>query len=82
MSGLALVAKALGATVTGSDRATTGPYVERLQAADGSWGPCRRASGRPRMSVVSSAIPPENPERAVGSERGQAELHRATCSGS
>ncbi len=33
MSGLALVAQALGARVTGSDRATSGPYVERLRAA-------------------------------------------------
>ena len=31
--------------------------------------------------VVSSAIPPENPERAVARERGQRELHRAELLG-
>ena len=33
MSGLALIAQALGAEVTGSDRAAGGPYIERLRAA-------------------------------------------------
>ena len=33
MSGLALIANTLGAEVTGSDRATGGPYLERLRAA-------------------------------------------------
>ena len=31
--------------------------------------------------VVSSAIPPENPERAIARERGQRELHRAELLG-
>ena len=33
MSGLALVARQLGAEVTGSDRATSGPTIDRLRAA-------------------------------------------------
>src|SRR5881397_603194 len=83
MSGLALVAKALGATVTGSDRATSGPYVERLRAAGIEPAAGHDAGNVPPDAevVVSSAIAPENPERAVAAERGQRELHRADLLG-
>ena len=79
MSGLALVAHALGARVTGSDRATAGPYVERLRAAGIEPQPGHAAEHVPPDAelVVSSAIAADNPERAVGRERGQRELHRA-----
>jgi UDP-N-acetylmuramate--alanine ligase len=83
MSGLALVAQALGARVTGSDRATSGPYVERLRAAgiDPFAGHAAEHVPADAELVYSSAILPENPERAVGRERGQRELHRADLLG-
>src|SRR5689334_4854710 len=83
MSGLALVAKALGAVVTGSDRATTGPYIERLRSAGIEPYAGHAAAHVPPGAelVVSSAIPATNPERAVGRERGQRELHRADLLG-
>ena len=83
MSGLALVAHALGARVTGSDRATAGPYVERLRAAGIEPQPGHAAEHVPPDAelVVSSAIAADNPERAVGRERGQRELHRADLLG-
>ena len=84
MSGLALVAQALGASVTGSDRAGDSSYA----------GPAARRGHRPGVGhdaanvpdgaelVVSSAIPPDNPERRAARERGLRELHRARrCSG-
>jgi UDP-N-acetylmuramate--alanine ligase len=75
MSGLALVAQALGASVTGSDRAESS-YTARL----------RERGIEPRMGhaagnvpagaevVYSTAVPPENPERRVAGGRGR---HRA-----
>jgi len=78
MSGLALVARALGADVTGSDRAES-PTLQRLRDAG-----CKAAVGHdaahvpPDAEIVySTAVPPENPERAIARERGQQELHRA-----
>jgi UDP-N-acetylmuramate--alanine ligase len=77
MSGLALVADRLGATVTGSDRAESS-YLERL----------RRAGLEPRVGhdadavpagaevVVSTAIADDNPELARARERGQSVIHR------
>jgi UDP-N-acetylmuramate--alanine ligase len=74
MSGLALIADALGAKVTGSDR-TESSYTTRLRERgiepiighDGANVP-------PGAEVVySTAIPPENPERLVA----ESELHRA-----
>jgi UDP-N-acetylmuramate--alanine ligase len=79
MSGLALVAHGLGATVTGSDRAADSPYFGPLLAAG-----VRPAVGHdaahvpPGAEVVySSAVPPENPERAAATR----ELHRADLLG-
>ena len=83
MSGLALVAHALGARVTGSDRATSGPYIDRLRAAGIEPQPGHAAEHVPPDAelVVSSAIAADNPERAAGRERGQRELHRADLLG-
>jgi len=67
MSGLALVARALGAAVTGSDRTIAGH--DGANVPDGA------------ELVVSSAIPPDNPERVAGRERGLRELHRAELLG-
>ena len=77
MSGLALVARALGAEVTGSDRAD-GPYTARLR--DRGIVPVighAAANVPPGAEVVySSAVPADNPERqaAPGRERHRADL--------
>jgi UDP-N-acetylmuramate--alanine ligase len=78
MSGLALVARALGAAVSGSDRAESATLA-RLRDAG-----CDAVVGHdaenvpPDAEVVySTAVPEDNPERAIGRERGQRELHRA-----
>ncbi len=75
MSGLALIAKTLGAEVTGSDRATSGPYVERLRAAgiEPSAGHAAEHVPAGAEVVYSTAVGPENPERTTGAP----ELHRA-----
>src|SRR3954467_10968728 len=69
MSGLALVARELGADVTGSDRAES-PYMARLRAA--GIGPAigHDASNVPEGAevVVSTAIAEDNPE--VAGKRG------------
>jgi UDP-N-acetylmuramate--alanine ligase len=83
MSGLALVAHALGAEVTGSDRAPDSPYAAPLRAA-GIVPAAGHAAGHVPDGaevVVSSAIPPENPERGAARERGLRELHRAELLG-
>lgn len=78
MSGLALVAHALGARVTGSDRAAS-PYLEPLHAAGIAIALGHDAANVPEGAelVVSSAVPADNPERVAGRERGLRELHRA-----
>jgi len=83
MSGLALVAHALGATVTGSDRAAGSPYAGSLRALGIEPAAGHDADNVPDGAelVVSSAIPPENPERAIARERGLRELHRADLLG-
>ncbi|MGI8780005.1 MAG: UDP-N-acetylmuramate--L-alanine ligase [Solirubrobacteraceae bacterium] len=83
MSGLALVAHALGASVTGSDRAAGSPYAGPLRALGIAPAAGHDAANVPDGAelVVSSAIPPENPERAVARERGLRELHRADLLG-
>ena len=83
MSGLALVAHALGATVTGSDRAAGSPYAARLRALGIEPAAGHDAANVPAGAelVVSTAIPPDNPERVVARERGLRELHRAALLG-
>ena len=75
MSGLALVARALGAQVTGSDRSESS-YTLRLR--EHGIAPIighTAANVPPGAEVVySTAIPPENPERRAAAGR---ELHRA-----
>jgi UDP-N-acetylmuramate--alanine ligase len=75
MSGLALVARALGADVTGSDRAAGSPYAATLRAAgiEPAFGHAAENVPEDAEVVYSSAIAPDNPERAVA----QRELHRA-----
>ena len=79
MSGLAIVAQALGAQVTGSDRASDSPYLART----GLIAVPHDAANVPDGAevVYSSAIPPANPERAIARERGLRELHRADLLG-
>jgi UDP-N-acetylmuramate--alanine ligase len=83
MSGLALVARSLGAGVTGSDRSAGSPYVGPLRALGVEPVAGHDAANVPARAelVVSSAIPPDNPERAIARERGQRELHRADLLG-
>ncbi len=73
MSGLALIAHQLGASVTGSDRAAGGPYIQRLRAAGIEPAVGHAASNVPDGAevVYSTAVGPENPERR------EPELHRA-----
>jgi len=81
MSAYARAAHALGARVSGSDRAAS-PYSERLgadgvlQALIGHRPENVPAGGRVEV-VYSSAIAPENPERRAARERGLAERPRA-----
>jgi UDP-N-acetylmuramate--alanine ligase len=79
MSGLALVARALGAEVTGSDRAAGSPYAATLRAAGVEPAVGHAAENVPAGAevVYSSAIGPDNPERAVA----ERELHRADLLG-
>ncbi len=75
MSGLALIAQALGARVTGSDRASSS-YSERLRAAGIEPVIGHAAENVPAGAevVYSTAIPPDNPERQAAQG---GELHRA-----
>ena len=77
MSGLALVAHARGARVTGSDRADSS-YLQRLRAAGLEPRIGHDADAVPPGAevVVSTAIPPDNPELARARERGQRVMHR------
>jgi UDP-N-acetylmuramate--alanine ligase len=77
MSGLALVAKELGAEVTGSDRAESS-YSERLRAAGIEPSIGHDAANVPEGAevVVSTAIPETNPELARAREAGLRVLHR------
>src|SRR3954465_9360590 len=78
MSGLALVARALGAEVSGSDRAESS-YTERLRAAGIEPALGHDAANVPEGAevVVSTAIAEDNPELARAREEGLAVLHRA-----
>jgi UDP-N-acetylmuramate--alanine ligase len=86
MSGYARAAHALGATVSGSDRHAS-PYTRRL-AADGvllpqigEHGAANVPDGGDVEVVYSSAVPPENPERAAARARGLPERPRAELLG-
>ncbi len=75
MSGLALIAQALGADVSGSDRAESS-YLERLREHGIKPTIGHAADNVPAGAevVYSTAVPPENPERAAAGDR---QLHRA-----
>ena len=75
MSGLALVAAALGAEVTGTDRADS-VYTARLRehGIEPTIGPAAEHVPPGAEVVYSTAVGPENPERQVAGGR---ELHRA-----
>ena len=77
MSGLALVCRELGATVTGSDRAESS-YMERLRAAglEPSVGHDEGNLPDGVEVVVSTAIDDANPELARARERALVVLHR------
>jgi len=79
MSGLALIAKALGASVTGSDQAVAGPYGDRLRAAGIHPAEGHAAANVPAGAevVFSTAVPADNPERAAAATQ----LHRAELLG-
>ena len=82
MSGLALVAKQLGATVTGSDQAESS-YCARL--SDAGIDPIigHDAANLPEGAevVVSTAIPEDNPELAAARAAGATVLHRGELLG-
>ena len=85
MSGYARAAHALGAQVSGSDRADS-PYLERLRAdgvLEASLGHAAAAvpAGEGVEVVYSSAVPPENSERVAARERGLRERPRAELLG-
>ena len=79
MSGLALVARALGAQVTGSDRADS-PYAEHLREHGIEPMIGHAASNVPEGAevVYSTAVPADNPERLAAAGN---ELHRADLLG-
>jgi UDP-N-acetylmuramate--alanine ligase len=82
MSGLALVAAQLGASVTGSDQAESA-YCERLRAAGIEPLIGHDAANLPEGAevVVSTAIPEDNPELAAARAAGATVLHRGDLLG-
>jgi UDP-N-acetylmuramate--alanine ligase len=82
MSGLALVARELGATVTGSDQAESS-YCAPLRAAGIEPLIGHDAANLPEGAevVVSTAIPDDNPELAAAREAGATVLHRGDLLG-
>jgi UDP-N-acetylmuramate--alanine ligase len=82
MSGLALVAHALGASVTGSDLAESS-YSGPLRAAGIEPVIGHDAANVPEGAevVVSTAIPDDNPELAAARAAGAAVLHRGELLG-
>ncbi len=77
MSGLAIVARALGAEVSGSDRAESS-YVARLRAAgvDPAIGHAPENLPEKAEIVVSTAIGEDNPELAAARSAGARVMHR------
>jgi UDP-N-acetylmuramate--alanine ligase len=77
MSGLALVCRALGAEVSGSDRAES-TYLDRLRGAgiEPSLGHDAKQVPADAEVVVSTAVPDDNPELVRARERDQPVIHR------
>jgi UDP-N-acetylmuramate--alanine ligase len=82
MSGLALIAAELGAEVTGSDRADS-TYAERLREHGIDFATGHDAANLPAGAevVVSTAIPPDNPELAAARAAGAPVIHRGALLG-
>jgi UDP-N-acetylmuramate--alanine ligase len=82
MSGLALVARSLGARVTGSDKADS-PYCARLRAAGIDPVIGHDATNYPPGAelVVSTAIPEDNPELSAARAVHAHVLHRGDLLG-
>ena len=82
MSGLALVAAELGAAVSGSDRADS-PYTAKLRAAGIDPAIGHDGANLPAGAevVVSTAIPPENPELVAAHAAGATVIHRGRLLG-
>jgi UDP-N-acetylmuramate--alanine ligase len=82
MSGLAIVARALGAEVSGSDRAESS-YCERLREAGIEPAIGHDEGNLPAGAevVVSTAIPDDNPELAAARRLGAGILHRGELLG-
>ena len=84
MSGLAIVARALGAEVSGSDAADSA-YLERVRATGVEPSLGHDAANLPEGDdvevVYSTAVPPDSPERAAARERGLRERHRGELLG-
>ncbi|HXB65883.1 MAG TPA: UDP-N-acetylmuramate--L-alanine ligase [Solirubrobacteraceae bacterium] len=85
MSGYVRAAHALGAEVSGSDRADS-PYLERLRAdgvleASIGHAATNLPAGEDVEVVYSSAVPPDNAERRAARERGLRERARAELLG-
>jgi UDP-N-acetylmuramate--alanine ligase len=82
MSGLALVSKALGAEVSGSDQVESAA-LERLRAAGIEAVAGHDAANLPAGAevVMSTAIPEDNPELAAARAAGATTLHRADLLG-
>jgi UDP-N-acetylmuramate--alanine ligase len=82
MSGLALVSKELGASVTGSDQSESS-YLGPLGAAGIEVAIGHDASNLPAGAevVVSTAIPDDNPELAAARTAGATVLHRGDLLG-
>jgi UDP-N-acetylmuramate--alanine ligase len=82
MSGLALVSKALGAEVSGSDQVESAA-LERLRAAGIEAVARHDAANLPAEAevVVSTAIPDDNPELTAARAAGAVTLHRADLLG-
>jgi UDP-N-acetylmuramate--alanine ligase len=80
MSAYAIVSRALGAAVTGSDRAES-PYLARVREAGIEPSIGHDAANVPAGDdvevVLSTAIPADNPERVAAEERGLRVLARA-----
>ncbi|MBQ3109037.1 MAG: UDP-N-acetylmuramate--L-alanine ligase, partial [Clostridia bacterium] len=82
MNGLALILKARGYEVQGSDM-TTSPFTERLTelGVPVMLGHAEENLGDADLVIYSAAIKPENPERKAAKERGIPELERSEALG-
>jgi UDP-N-acetylmuramate--alanine ligase len=77
MSGLAVVAHALGATISGSDRAPWPRWAHEATGYEPAIGHAAENVPADATVVYSTAIKPDNPERTTGAP----ELHRADLLG-